>query len=426
GCLPPIPARRSRRFSMRPFVASHRKGTRRSACARSPGTPASIMRSSTITSARRTSWSSRCWMPPIAACWRARPRCTGRRAVSPRNGPRHVASMKATWRRASSGCSTNCGRRACPTRSCARNSLPACSPGGRLCAMRWAMRSTHWSAMAWCCRRHSPRTSSRAGWRSSGLAWRSSTCSGWTRRRLATGWRSMPSGNCSRHSMRGSPPSRSSKEDAMNPKLHDSFRKFVGELPFPGRLPADHAGPFETIRPAREGHVERDGVKCWYAVWGDAGPWLAFASPFQMVHSQLLKATVPYLSSHCRVITTDNRGNGRSDRPRDPDAYSFDHYFADFVGVLDAVGADRVALVAISAAAMTVLRLAAEQPERVSHVVIAGGFAETQLAVPRLVDLARAEQERIRADWPAYIEEFISTIFTEPHSTKPFEDGVRY
>ena len=212
----------------------------------------------------------------------------------------------------------------------------------------------------------------------------------------------------------------------MSPRLPERLRAIAGELPEPGRLPEDAFGPFETIRPSREGHVERDGVRCWYAVWGDSGPWIAFAPPFQMVHSQLLKATVPYLAGHFRVVTTDARGNGRSDRPTDPGAYGFDHYHADFRAVLDAVGVDRVALVGISAAAMTVLRLAAEQPDRVTHVVVAGGFAETIVADDEQARHLRAELDRMRSDWPAYIEQFVSSLFTEPHSTKPFEDAVRY
>ena len=56
--------------------------------------------------------------------------------------------------------------------------------------------------------------------------------------------------------------------------------------PTPGRLPAAHAYPFETVQPAREGFVERDGVKCWYAVWGDSGPWIAFAPIFQIAHTR--------------------------------------------------------------------------------------------------------------------------------------------
>jgi pimeloyl-ACP methyl ester carboxylesterase len=74
---------------------------------------------------------------------------------------------------------------------------------------------------------------------------------------------------------------------------------------------------------------------------GQPGPWLAFAPIFQITHSQILKAVVPYLACHFRVITMDGRGNGRSDRPRGQAAYSFEADYRDFVAVLDAVGADR-------------------------------------------------------------------------------------
>ena len=213
----------------------------------------------------------------------------------------------------------------------------------------------------------------------------------------------------------------------MNAKsLPDSFAKVVGELPEGGKLPPDATCPFETVRPVREGFVERDGVKLWWAVWGEAGPWIAFAPPFQIVHSQMLKGTVPHLSQHFRVLTTDGRGNGRSDRPQGQKAYDFEHYYADFVAVLDAIGCDRLAAVGISASAMTVLRLAAEHPGRVSHLVIAGGFAESRVEGEKMMQRMQAERQLIAGDWPGYVERFMSTIFNEPHSTKPFEDGVRY
>jgi pimeloyl-ACP methyl ester carboxylesterase/predicted glycosyltransferase len=205
-----------------------------------------------------------------------------------------------------------------------------------------------------------------------------------------------------------------------------SFEKIVGELPQPGRLPSVEGYPFETVRPVRDGHVERDGVKSWYAVWGESGPWIAFAPIFQITHMQMLKATVPYLSRHFRVVTMDGRGNGRSDRPQGQEAYSFDHYYQDFLTVLDAAGADRVAVVGISATTMTALRVAAEHPERVSHVIVAGGYAEARLDHPKFVERVRVEGERMLNDWPAYLDWFFSIVFTEPHSTKPFEDGVRY
>lgn len=211
-----------------------------------------------------------------------------------------------------------------------------------------------------------------------------------------------------------------------NDTLPPRFGRIAGPLPTPGRLAAEDLAPYETLQPAHEGHVDRDGVKLWYAVWGQQGPWLAFAPPFQIVHSALLKATVPYLSQHFRVITMDPRGNGRSDRPQGQAHYHFDLYVGDFTAVLDAAGADRVALVGISAAAMTVLRVAAEQPERVTHVITAGGFADSLVHRPDIADRVQKEFHRMATDWPAYIDGFMRQIFTEPHSTKPYEDGVHY
>jgi pimeloyl-ACP methyl ester carboxylesterase len=200
----------------------------------------------------------------------------------------------------------------------------------------------------------------------------------------------------------------------------------VGDLPEGGRLPPGDTQPFESVRPERHGMVERDGVNIWYAVWGARGPWLAFPPTYQISHSQLLKATVPYLCRHFRVVTMDGRGNGRSARPALREAYALDEYYADFVAVLDAVPVPQVALVAISAATMTALRFAVERPEQVTHLVIAGGFAESRLDDPKVAAVVRARNERILGDYPGYLDWFFGAVFTEPHSTKPFEDGVRY
>lgn len=197
----------------------------------------------------------------------------------------------------------------------------------------------------------------------------------------------------------------------------------AGPLGEPGRLPEPY--PFETVTPRREGFVDRGGVKSWYAQYGDAGPWLAFAPIFQIAHSHLLRGVLPNLSQHYRVVVMDLRGNGRSDRPRTQEQYSFDHYYADFVAVLDRLEVERAAVVGISATAMTAIRLAAEQPQRVAHLVLVGGWVERRLAVPAALEAVQANLARMRADWPAYLDEFFTLCFPEPHSTKPFEDAVR-
>jgi predicted glycosyltransferase len=75
---------------------------------------------------------------------------------------------------------------------------------------------------------------------------------------------------------------------------------------------------------------------------------------------------------------------------------------------------------------MTVLRVAAEQPQRVTHLVTAGGFADSLPSDEKLAQRLKMEGELLRSDWPAYVDWFMNTIFNEPHSTKPHEDGVRY
>jgi len=212
----------------------------------------------------------------------------------------------------------------------------------------------------------------------------------------------------------------------MNSQLPPKFEQIAGPLPAAGAVPDVDRLPFSTVQPAREGFVERDGVKLWYAAWGTSGPWIAFAQPFQIVHSQFLKATVPYLSQHFRVLTMDGRGNGRSDRPQGQAAYSLDHFHADFVAVLDALQIERAALVGLSAAAMIVLKLAAEKPQRVSHVITAGGFADSLVSHEAIAARVKLEDELVRRDWPGYLDYFMNVIFSEPHSTKPYEDGVRY
>ena len=47
-------------------------------------------------------------------------------------------------------------------------------------------------------------------------------------------------------------------------------RSTAGPLPAPGTLPAPY--PYETIAPVTEGFVERDGVRSWYAQYGESGP----------------------------------------------------------------------------------------------------------------------------------------------------------
>ena len=128
--------------------------------------------------------------------------------------------------------------------------------------------------------------------------------------------------------------------------------------------------------PDREGYVEREGVRIFYEVFGEeasrAGPTVLLLPTWSIIHSRFWKAQVPYLARHYRVITFDGRGNGRSDRPLVPAAYSSSEFVADALSVLDATGTPSAVLVSLSMGARWALLLAAEHPSRVAGAVFIG------------------------------------------------------
>src|SRR5215468_3451490 len=127
--------------------------------------------------------------------------------------------------------------------------------------------------------------------------------------------------------------------------------------------------------PVEEGIVERDGVKLHYEVYGEGAETIVFVPPWCIVHSRIYKAQLPYFSERFRCITYDGRGNGKSDRPDDVAAYSFDNHIADALAVMDATHAGAAIVVGLSFAGMLTCALAAYHPERFKAAILAGTAA---------------------------------------------------
>ena len=139
------------------------------------------------------------------------------------------------------------------------------------------------------------------------------------------------------------------------------------------------------------------------------------------------------------MLTVDPRGNGKSDRPRESDAYREEEFAADALAVLDATQTERAVLVSLSRGAERALLLAAEHPERVAGIV----FIAPALPLPPASPRASAEREFVEPretydDWEKwnshywlahyedFVEFFFSQVFNEPHSTKQREDAVSW
>ena len=88
----------------------------------------------------------------------------------------------------------------------------------------------------------------------------------------------------------------------------------------PDRRPPQHAVGEQTraTYPHEVSVVERDGGKVAYEIYGAGEPPMVFVPPWQIVHSRVWKAQIPDFARRHRVIAWDARGNGRSDRPREP------------------------------------------------------------------------------------------------------------
>ncbi len=199
------------------------------------------------------------------------------------------------------------------------------------------------------------------------------------------------------------------------------------------------ARPQEQMRaryPDTDGHVERDGVRVFYEVYGAGERTILLMPTWELVHSRFWKCQIPYLARHFRVVCFDPRGNGRSDRPRDPSAYDQAEFAEDAVAVLDAVSADRAIVVSLSIGAQRTLILGDRHPERVAGAVFIcpavplgpapehRGQRPFDAELDAYEDWGKYNRRYWERDWPGFLEFFSSEMFPEPHSTKQIEDCV--
>jgi pimeloyl-ACP methyl ester carboxylesterase/DNA-binding winged helix-turn-helix (wHTH) protein len=120
-----------------------------------------------------------------------------------------------------------------------------------------------------------------------------------------------------------------------------------------------------------------DGARLAYASSGAGAPLVRAAH--WMTHldwdwrSATLGPRIQALSRRHRLVRYDGRGYGLSDWSAEPG--TLDDWVNDLEAVVDAAGLERFALLGASGGAPVSIRFAARHPERVTRLVLLGGFA---------------------------------------------------
>jgi pimeloyl-ACP methyl ester carboxylesterase/DNA-binding SARP family transcriptional activator len=195
-----------------------------------------------------------------------------------------------------------------------------------------------------------------------------------------------------------------------------------GTRPGARDLPAPH-GPIlldgdlrQDIRFARS----RDGVRLAYATVGSGTPLVKAANWLNHLEfdweSPVWRRLFRELAMRHTLIRYDERACGLSDP--DPPVMSLDAWVLDLECIVDACGLDRFALLGISQGCAVSIEYAARHPERVSALILHGGYAAGWREDPSFgeAEIARrdASIEIVRHGWgedtPAYRQMFTQTF----------------
>ena len=135
-----------------------------------------------------------------------------------------------------------------------------------------------------------------------------------------------------------------------------------------------------------------DGVQIAYATAGQGSP-VIFVSNW-LTHLELdwqlpsRRKLFEMLANNHRLVRYDARGNGLSDW--EVDDISFEASVADLTAVINEVGLEKFALVGQSQGAAIAAAYSARNPDRVTHLVLYGGYARGPCLPP--TEPARGEE----------------------------------
>ena len=117
--------------------------------------------------------------------------------------------------------------------------------------------------------------------------------------------------------------------------------------------------------------IVTNGVRLHCALAGpDDGPLVVALHGFPEFWRGMSGVVVTLAKAGFRVVAPDQRGYGRSEKPKGIDAYRVEELTADVVGIIDAMGRDRADIVGHDWGAAVAWWTAITQPQRVRRLVV--------------------------------------------------------
>jgi len=189
--------------------------------------------------------------------------------------------------------------------------------------------------------------------------------------------------------------------------------RFVAPVSKTAPSPADRTTRTATRQEIRF-CVTDDGARLAYAKVGSGHPIVKVADCFNHLDfewdSPIWRHWVREFGNNFSLVRYDGRGSGLSDW--EVEDVSFEAWIHDLEKVVDAAGLDKFALVGHSQGGAVAIAYAVRHPERVSHLVLLGGFAHGR--ANRDPEGFKTQLSLVRQGWgrenPAFRQFFTSTF----------------
>ena len=128
----------------------------------------------------------------------------------------------------------------------------------------------------------------------------------------------------------------------------------------------------QDLAPIRSGRIRVDGAELYYEIDGEGEP-LLFIHGLGSCAADWAPQ-IAYFRANYRIIAFDQRGHGRSSRPRD--GYSIPRFAQDAIALLKALEIGPVHIVGLSLGGLVAFQVAVDAPELVKSMTIVNSGPE--------------------------------------------------